>query len=188
MFCGFPDHPLVFFVWWGGPLGAPPRAHTVRPYEKKQTACVAREKVNWPEGPREAGLGRDLGARCSAEGTRQARHVNKAARPSANFRPRAAAGGGNPLLLICTCAPDGRGRQGPEISGGSKFFTNGSFIKGVWPSLALYTMGLAARRRRNLPSNRVSKRHERIVKSEEVAGRRRTKHQEQESRNHLWQI
>ena len=49
----------------------------MRPYEKKQTACVAREKVNWPEGPREAGLGRDLGARCPAEGTREARHVNK---------------------------------------------------------------------------------------------------------------
>ena len=24
--------------------------------------CVGREKVNWPKGPREAGLGRDLGA------------------------------------------------------------------------------------------------------------------------------
>ena len=29
------------------------------------TICVGREKVNWPEGPREAGLGRDLGARKS---------------------------------------------------------------------------------------------------------------------------
>ena len=29
------------------------------------TICVGREKVNWPKGPREAGLGRDLGARKS---------------------------------------------------------------------------------------------------------------------------
>ena len=34
----------------------------MRPYEKRQTACVARD---------------DLGARCSAEGTRQARSLNK---------------------------------------------------------------------------------------------------------------
>ena len=26
------------------------------------TICVGREKVNWPKGPREAGLGRDFGA------------------------------------------------------------------------------------------------------------------------------
>ena len=26
------------------------------------TICVGREKVNWPKGPREAGLGRDPGA------------------------------------------------------------------------------------------------------------------------------
>ena len=34
----------------------------VRPYGQKRAACVGREKVNWPEGPREAGLGRDPGA------------------------------------------------------------------------------------------------------------------------------
>ena len=55
----------------------PPAGAHCAPLREKQTACVAREKVNWPEGPREAGLGRDLGARCSAEGTRQARSLNK---------------------------------------------------------------------------------------------------------------
>ena len=36
----------------------------VRPYGQKRAVCVGHEKVNWPEGPREAGLGRDLGTPC----------------------------------------------------------------------------------------------------------------------------
>ena len=59
----------------GAALCGRPRAPEGRPY--RNTHRVGREKVNWPEGPREAGLGRDLGARCSAEGTRQARSLNK---------------------------------------------------------------------------------------------------------------
>ena len=47
----------------GGRGLPPPRAdEDIGPYEDGRTICVGHEKVNWPEGPREAGLGRDPGA------------------------------------------------------------------------------------------------------------------------------
>ena len=41
---------------------------------------VAREKVNWPKGPREAGLGRDLGARITVGASRMPRPTKGASK------------------------------------------------------------------------------------------------------------
>ena len=50
--------------WTRRPLPSPHRGEggpkgRMRGRARQRTPCVGREKVNWPEGPREAGLGRD---------------------------------------------------------------------------------------------------------------------------------
>ena len=146
MRCFRPSTPFVR-IRRGGPMWPPAGAH----------CAPLREKTDRLRGAREGELARR--AKRSRPGPRPRRALlcrghsagaqsKQGNETDANFAPRAAAGGGNPLLLICTCAPDGRGRQGPEVSKG-KFLETVGFGTAFCPLCRCRQSGSPPGRRNN---------------------------------------